>query len=69
MFLTSQELVELTDCKRGSGQIRWLSDRGYRFEISKYGRPKVLIDEVRAKMLSNIAIKAKGHTPRLDLVK
>lgn len=69
MFLELEKLVELTDYKRSSDQIRWLQDRGYRFEISKYGRPKVLIDEVRAKMLSNPAIKGRGNPPRLDLVK
>jgi hypothetical protein len=69
MFMTPDDLAELTDCKRMSGQIRWLSERGYRFEVSRYGRPKVLVDEVRTKMMSNNAIKSKGRTPRLDLVK
>jgi hypothetical protein len=48
MFLTPDKLVELTDCKRRSDQVRWLRDRGYRFEVSAIGRPKVLIDEVRS---------------------
>jgi hypothetical protein len=69
MFLTPGNLVELTDCKRMSDQIRWLRDRGYRFEVSAIGRPKVLIDEVRSRMLGSSPTKSKGSRPRLELVK
>ena len=69
MFLTSDNLVELTDCKRRSGQIRWLSERGYRFEVSTTGRPKVLKEEIRARMTSSTANISKGCEPRLELVK
>ncbi len=69
MFLEPEKLVELTDCKRRSDQIRWLRNRGYRFEVSATGRPKVLIDEVRNKLLGPGTVKSKGCRPRLELVK
>jgi len=42
MFLTRDELTELTGYKKRPGQIRWLAERGYKFEIGRDGRPRVL---------------------------
>ena len=42
MFLTPEELHDLTDKSRADAQIRWLTKHGYRFEVSSLGRPKVL---------------------------
>ena len=69
MFMTPDNLVELTDRKRVSDQISWLCQRGYRFEVSATGRPKVLEEEIRARMTSSTAQKSKGCMPRLELVK
>lgn len=53
-LLASQEfLVELTDCKRSRDQIAWLKKRGYPFEVSGAGRPKVLMAEIEARMRSH----------------
>lgn len=52
MILTPQQLAELTDKKRPKDQINWLTEHGYRFEISALGRPKVLLKEVEGKMLT-----------------
>jgi hypothetical protein len=52
MILTPEQLAELTDKKRPKDQIAWLTEHGYRFEISAIGRPKVLLKEVEGKMLS-----------------
>ena len=52
MILTPEQLAELTDKKRPKDQITWLSEHGYRFEISAIGRPKVLLKEIEGKMLS-----------------
>jgi len=57
MFMTPEQLAALTDKKRAKDQIVWLSNRGYRFELSSIGRPKVLIAEIEAKMLSPEARK------------
>lgn len=42
MFLTSQELLELTGYKSAKRQAKWLSENGFRFECRADGRPIVL---------------------------
>lgn len=42
MFLTKNELRDLTSYKFREKQIQWLRDRGYKHEISANGQPKVL---------------------------
>lgn len=42
IFLTPDELSELTDRKQAAKQIQWLLANGYPFERSASGRPKVL---------------------------
>jgi len=63
MILTPEQLAELTDKKRPRDQIAWLTEHGYRFEISALGRPKVLLKEVEGKMLTpQIKIKNRKST-------
>ena len=50
MFLTNQEISELTGLRRPSAQIRWFKKRGWPFEISALGEPKVLRDVVIARL-------------------
>lgn len=42
MFMSHQELVELTDFKAPHAQCRWLTEHGYPFDKSASGKPKVL---------------------------
>ncbi|BCM23822.1 DUF4224 domain-containing protein [Methyloradius palustris] len=42
MFMSPEELIELTDYKLASHQCRWLTEHGYPFDTSASGRPKVL---------------------------
>lgn len=46
MFLSVIALIELTDRKYVSSQVRWLQKNGFRFVISDAGKPKVLKAEV-----------------------
>lgn len=41
MFLTRDEVRELSGYKRRSDQVRWLRDNRYPFELDKDGNPKV----------------------------
>lgn len=66
MFLSQLELFCLTDYKRPSDQIRWLRERGYRFEIGASGRPKVLRLSVEQRLENHG--KPRTKTPRFDLV-
>lgn len=67
MFLTPDQLVELTDRKRPKDQIAWLGQHGFRFELSAAGRPKVLLAEVERRMLGNV--RTRTSSPKLDLVR
>ena len=41
MFLTVEEMRELTGYALNSGQIKWLRSKGWKFEVTKQNRPKV----------------------------
>ena len=51
MFLSRDEIEDLTDAKRKDRQIQWLMDNGIRFVCSSTGRPKVLQSEIERVML------------------
>jgi hypothetical protein len=66
MFLTQQELHQLTDYKRPSDQIRWLTEHGYRFDVGASGRPKVLRSVIENRLESTK--KPRTKSPRFDMV-
>ena len=49
-FLTRQDLIVLTGAVKRPVQIRWLMERGYRFEVGTDGNPKVLWSAVEARL-------------------
>lgn len=54
MFLTREEVRELTGYKRKSDQCRRLAERGYPFETDKDGYPKVPRSFVEAKFQTKV---------------
>ncbi|MBU2720393.1 DUF4224 domain-containing protein [Acidithiobacillus ferridurans] len=50
MFLTKDQLHELTGYQNRPQQITWLRSNGYPFEIGADGRPRVLTATVLAKL-------------------
>jgi hypothetical protein len=54
MFLSRDDLQELTDSPRKDRQIKWLLDHGVRFVVSLSGRPKVLQAEIERVMLGGL---------------
>ena len=66
MFLTQEELRALTDYKRPSDQIRWLTEHGYRFDVGASGRPKVLRSVIENRLESTK--KPRTKSPRFDQV-
>lgn len=40
-FLTPEEMTTLTGYARRNGQILWLRERGWRFELDRDGNPRV----------------------------
>lgn len=61
-ILTEQEVVNLTGLKVRSRQIKWLQDRGWKYELSAGGRPIVGREYLRYK-LGGVKPKA-DPTPR-----
>jgi hypothetical protein len=46
MFLTRNELIELTGYKSPSAQSRWLQREGFCFRVGADGRPRVLREAI-----------------------
>lgn len=59
MFLTDDELTFLTGYKLPSAQIRWLRERGWRYEENRIGRPRV----ARAYCESRLGVKTLAEDP------
>lgn len=56
MFLTRDEIAELTERKTKSAQIAWLKVNGFHFVIGANGHPRVLREYVASRM--------GGHRPQ-----
>lgn len=52
LFLTIQELRELTGSARRTRQIEWLTKHGWKFELDFNDRPVVAKAEMQARMVS-----------------
>lgn len=50
MFMTKEQLHELTGYQKRPNQIGWLRANGYPFEVGADGRPRVLTATVLAKL-------------------
>ena len=50
MFLTAEELADLTGYVVPAYQVKWLDRAGYPFETAATGRPKVLRGYVERKL-------------------
>ncbi len=50
MFLSKEDLEQMTGFKRPSRQRKWLDHNGYRFDVNAAGRPVVLMSAVEQKL-------------------
>lgn len=64
MFLTPQEVADLTGYQKPSAQIRWLDGERFGYVIGGDGQPKVLRDVVLSRLGS---VKSSKKEPRLRL--
>lgn len=67
-LLTHDELVALTDRRSRAGQVAWLRDRGWRFEVGGAGWPKVARAEYERRMIGGRRAPAADRA-RLELVR
>lgn len=68
LFLTHDELRELTDLKLPKAQMRWLRAHAFPFEVSAAGKPKVL----RSLLIERLQISApknKQSEPNFDAIR
>ncbi len=68
MFLSTDELQELTGYKRPADQRRWLIDHGWGFEVRADGKNTVLIEEARNRMLTRKSTN-RSTEPDLEALK
>lgn len=70
MFLTPEQIAELTGRIRASQQLAWLRDHGWRHETNAAGRPIVMVAEAERHLLGGAApVKSKpAPEPRFDLM-
>ena len=68
LFLSSDELRELTDLKIAKAQIRWLEKHAYPFEISAAGKPKVLRSFVLDRLKSFTTLR-QSTEPNFDAIR
>ncbi|MBU1363954.1 MAG: DUF4224 domain-containing protein [Gammaproteobacteria bacterium] len=68
MFLTKEEVHELTGYVRSADQCRWLKQRGWKFEVSRIGRPVVLRKHVEEMLSLPVTTKeAVRPEPKLNM--
>lgn len=67
IFLSQDEIKELTDLKIPKAQIRWLTKHAFPFEISAAGKPKVLRSVVIQRMTNKIQLSNQSE-PNYDAI-
>lgn len=61
MFLTNDDIIELTECKTTTNQITWLARNGIKFLLSHNGKPKVLVSHIEEIMGSSIKPRRRSE--------
>ncbi len=69
MFLSQDELRELTDLKIPIAQMRWLQRYAYPFEIAASGKPKVLREYVMKKLMTISMSAIPTNEPNFDAIR
>jgi hypothetical protein len=68
IFLSSEELRELTDLRIPKAQMRWLQNNAIPFVVSAAGKPKVLRSFVIERLQITTTI-AKSNEPNFDAIR
>ena len=69
MFLTDEELEQLTGTKRPSKMIKWLRAEGFTFRVDRNGWPVVSADHVKQVLCGTASPKRRKAEVNLDWVK
>ena len=68
MFLTPEQLAELTGYASARSQIEWLAAHRWRFEIARNGRPVVHVKHVE-EMMTNAGKSRPEPKMNLDAIR
>ena len=63
MFLTADELIDMTGYRRAHEQRAWLDDRRWVYEVSRLGTVKVLRSYAEMKLGMPIKAEARSTEP------
>lgn len=61
MFMTEDELKELTGWKRPKNVMQWLDENGYRYQVAGDGWPRVLKEAVYASLSVTFKPEPRMH--------
>lgn len=64
MFLTQEQLQELTERVRPTAQIKWLKEHGYPFDVGAEGNPKVLASVVESRLGGTVTRRPRLRIPK-----
>jgi hypothetical protein len=67
MFLTKDELIELTETSVRKKQMDWLESRGYKYDIGTKGGIKVYAKAVEERM--HHQPKSRKNTPNFEALR
>ena len=67
MFLSDEELRELSGYQKPSAQKRWLDAQSIAFLVGGDGHPKVLRSVVIARLGGTLSVSAETREPKLRL--
>lgn len=63
LFLTRDELMDLTERKQRAKVAEWLTENGYRFDVAADGWPKVLRSVLESRLSPHRKRQPTRHEP------
>ena len=67
MFLSQEEVKELTGYKVCKKQVKWLRENGFKHAVDICGRPKVLVSHVESELGSSEKNQRKRSEPDFSM--
>ncbi len=68
MFLSENEIKALTGYKYAKKQIEWLTSRGYKYDITADGKPKVLVSYLEIMLGAKPSSKNANTQPDFSVI-
>lgn len=61
MFLTADDIAQLTGYKRPSAQVRWLKNKSWKFDVNARGLPVVAVAEFHRHLVGGRAARSEPN--------